>query len=52
MEEEVKDGTLVGIDVRPPLPRVVLRGLIAPGAVDSPLVDDLIGSLRGLALGG
>jgi DNA-binding transcriptional LysR family regulator len=52
VEEEVKDGTLVGIEARPPLPRVALRALIAPGAVDSPLVDELIGSLRGLSLGG
>ena len=51
VEQELKDGTLVGLDVRPQLPRLVLRALIAPGAVDSPLVDDLIGSLRGLALG-
>jgi hypothetical protein len=51
VEQEVKDGTLVGIEVRPALPRLVLRGLVAPGAVDSPLVDGLTQSLRGLALG-
>jgi DNA-binding transcriptional LysR family regulator len=51
VQQEVEDGSLVGIEVRPALPRLVLRALIAPGAVDSPLVDDLIGSLRGLALG-
>jgi hypothetical protein len=51
VENEVEDGSLVGIEVRPALPRLVLRALVAPGAADSPLVDDLIGSLRGLALG-
>jgi len=50
VEQELKDGTLAEVELRPPLPRLVLRALIAPGAVDSPLVDDLIGSLRGLAL--
>ena len=51
VEQELEDGTLAEVDVRPRLPRLVLRSLIAPGAVDSPLVDDLIGSLRGLGLG-
>jgi hypothetical protein len=51
VEQELRDGTLAGVEVRTPLPRLVLRGLIAPGAVDSPLVDDLIRSLRGLAFG-
>jgi len=50
VEQEVKDGTLAGIEIRRPLPRLVLRALIAPGAVHSPLVDDLIQSLRGAAL--
>ena len=51
MEQELRDGTLAEIEVRPPLPGLVLRALIAPGAADSPLVDDLVRSLRGLALG-
>jgi DNA-binding transcriptional LysR family regulator len=51
VEQELKDGTLALVEVRPPLPGLVLRALIAPGAVDSPLVDELIRSLRGLALG-
>jgi len=51
VEQEVKDGTLAAIEVRPALPRLVLRALVAPGAVDSPLVDGLMQSLRGLALG-
>jgi DNA-binding transcriptional LysR family regulator len=50
VEEELKDGALAEVEVRPPLPRLVLRALIAPGAADSPLVDDLTRSLRGLAL--
>jgi DNA-binding transcriptional LysR family regulator len=51
VEQEVKDGILAAIEVRPALPRLVLRALVAPGAVDSPLVDGLMQSLRGLALG-
>jgi DNA-binding transcriptional LysR family regulator len=51
VEQELKDGTLAELDVRPRLPRLVLHALIAPEAADSPLVDDLIRSLRGLALG-
>ncbi|HET9155726.1 MAG TPA: LysR substrate-binding domain-containing protein, partial [Myxococcaceae bacterium] len=51
VEQELEDGTLVALEVRPPLPRLVLRAMIAPGAVDSPLVDDLIRNLRGLSLG-
>jgi len=50
VEQELKDGALSEVEVRPPLPRLVVRALIAPEAVDSPLVDDLIRSLRGLAL--
>jgi DNA-binding transcriptional LysR family regulator len=51
VEQELKDGTLAEVDVRPRLPRLVVRALIAPEAADSPLVDDLVRSLRGLALG-
>jgi len=51
VEQELKDGTLVAVEVRPPLPRLVLRALIAADAVESPLVQDLIRSLRGLSLG-
>jgi DNA-binding transcriptional LysR family regulator len=50
VEEELQAGALAEVEVRPALPRLVLRALIAPGAVDSPLVDDLIRSLRDLAL--
>ena len=52
VEQELTDGTLAEVEVRPPLPGLVLRALIAPGAVDSPLVDDLVRSLRGIALSG
>jgi len=51
VEEELKNGTLAEVDVRPRLPRLVVRALIAPEAMDSPLVDDLVRSLRGLPLG-
>src|SRR5262249_61479957 len=49
VEEELKEGALAEVEVRPPLPRLVVRALIAPEAVDSPLVHDLIRSLRRLA---
>jgi LysR family transcriptional regulator of gallate degradation len=52
VEQELREGTLAELDVRPRLPRLVVRSLIAPEAADSPLVDDLIRSLRGVALGG
>jgi DNA-binding transcriptional LysR family regulator len=50
VEQELRDGTLAEVEVRPLLPGLVLRALIAPGAVDSPLVDDLVRSLRGVVL--
>ena len=51
VERELREGTLTAVEVHPALPPLVLRALVAPGAVESPLVEDLIQSLRGLALG-
>jgi len=51
VEEELKDGALAEVELRPSLPPLVLRALVAPGAIESPLVDDLIQSLRGQHLG-
>jgi DNA-binding transcriptional LysR family regulator len=43
---ELRDGVLAEVRVRPALPCVVLRAVIAPGAPGSPVVDDLIDALR------
>jgi len=47
VEPELRDGVLVEVRVRPALPCVVLRAVRAPGVPGSPVVDDLIDSLRG-----
>ena len=35
----------------PPLPGLVMKAVLPPGGVSSPMVDDLIASLRGSLLG-
>jgi LysR family transcriptional regulator, low CO2-responsive transcriptional regulator len=47
VEPELRDGVLTEVRVRPPLPSVVLRAVLAPGAARSAVVDDLLESLRG-----
>lgn len=47
VEPELRDGGLAEVRVRPALPCVVLRVVLAPGAPGSPVVDDLIDALRG-----
>jgi DNA-binding transcriptional LysR family regulator len=47
VESELRDHVLVEVTVSPALPSVVLRAVTAPGAIRSPVVDDLIDSLRG-----
>jgi DNA-binding transcriptional LysR family regulator len=47
VERELRDGVLAEVRVSPALPRVVLRAVLPPGAPGSPVVDDLIDSLRG-----
>jgi hypothetical protein len=47
VERELRDGVLTEVRVRPALPAVVLRAVLAPGAPRSAVVDDLLGSLRG-----
>ena len=47
VEPELRDGVLAEVRVRPALPCVVLRAVLAPGALRSPVVDDLIDALRG-----
>lgn len=47
VEAELLDGVLAEVRVSPALPRVVLRAVLAPGALRSAVVDDLIAALRG-----
>lgn len=47
VEPELRDGVLAGVRVSPALPGVVLRAVLAPGALRSPVVKDLIDALRG-----
>jgi len=47
VEPELRDGVLAELRVSPALPCVVLRAVLAPGALRSPVVDDLIDALRG-----
>jgi DNA-binding transcriptional LysR family regulator len=47
VEPELRDGVLKEVRVSPALPSVVLRAVLAPGAFRSPVVDDLLDSLRG-----
>jgi DNA-binding transcriptional LysR family regulator len=47
VEPELRDGVLAEVRVRPALPSVALRAVLAPGALRSAVVDDLLDSLRG-----
>jgi DNA-binding transcriptional LysR family regulator len=47
VEPELRDGALVEVRINPALPCVALRAVLAPGALRSPVVDDLIDALRG-----
>ena len=47
VESELRDGVLAEVRVRPALPCVVLRAVLAPGAPGSPVAEDLIDALRG-----
>ena len=47
VEPELRDGVLTEVRVRPALPFVVLRAVLAPGAPRSPVVAALLDSLRG-----
>jgi hypothetical protein len=47
VEPELRDGVLVEVRVRPALPWVVLRAVLAPDALRSAVADGLLVSLRG-----
>jgi DNA-binding transcriptional LysR family regulator len=51
VKQELAAGVLAEVRVRPPLPGLVLCAVLGPQSVDSPLVEELVSSLRGLALG-
>ena len=51
VKTELAKGVLVEVRVSPPLPGLVLRAVLEPESAASPLVRELVGSLRGLPLG-
>ena len=51
VKQELAAGVLVEVRVSPPLPGLVLCAVRGPESADSPLVEELVRSLRGLALG-
>jgi DNA-binding transcriptional LysR family regulator len=51
VKQELDDGVLAEVRVSPPLPGLVLRAVLGPESADSPLVEELVRSLRGQALG-
>jgi DNA-binding transcriptional LysR family regulator len=52
VEPELKDGILAEVLLSPPLASVVLRAVLAPSGLPSPVVEDLLESLRGSPLRG
>jgi DNA-binding transcriptional LysR family regulator len=50
VKQELAAGALAEVRVRPPLPGLVLRAVLGPGSANSPLVEELVRSLRDLAL--
>ena len=48
VEQELADGVLAQVNVRPPLRRLLLRAVLAPGSAKSPIVEDLLDTLRGV----
>ena len=51
VKQELDAGLLVEVRISPPLPGLVLRALVGPESGESPLVEELVRGLRGLALG-
>jgi DNA-binding transcriptional LysR family regulator len=52
LEQELRDGVLAEVSVSPALPGLVLRAVSSTEGTSSPIIDDLIQSLRGLSLRG
>jgi DNA-binding transcriptional LysR family regulator len=51
LKQELEAGVLAEVKVTPALPGLVLRSVLGPASAESPLVGELVKSLRGLALG-
>jgi DNA-binding transcriptional LysR family regulator len=51
VKQELASRVLTEVKVSPPLPGLVLRAVLGPESADSPIVEELVGSLRGPALG-
>jgi DNA-binding transcriptional LysR family regulator len=51
VEHELRKGALAEVRVSPALPGLVLRSVLRQGSASSPVVDDLLRSLRGPPLG-
>jgi DNA-binding transcriptional LysR family regulator len=51
VKQELASGVLAEVRASPPLPGLVLRALVGPESAGSPVVEELVRSLRGLALG-
>jgi DNA-binding transcriptional LysR family regulator len=49
VEQELRDGVLTEVRAKPPLRALAMRALVAPGRATSPIVDDLLDHLRGVA---
>ncbi len=47
VEQELRDGVLAEVNVSPPLRRLVMRAALSPGSAGSPIVEDLLQTLRG-----
>ena len=43
---ELEEGVLAEVTMTPPLPRLVMRAVFPPGHATSPMVDELVASLR------
>jgi len=50
VEQELADGVLAEVHVKPALRGLAMRAVLAPGSAESPMVDDLIAVLRGSSL--
>ena len=46
VEQELREGVLAQVRVSPPLRGLVMRAVRSPGEASSPIVDDLLESLR------
>ena len=46
VEQELREGALAQVNVNPSLRGLVMRALLSPGSASSPIVEDLIQSLR------